>query len=49
MLLLKIQQDYAEKEDTDNVEVLFDNIMKEADYGDKVGGGTTVHGQCTFI
>ena len=26
-------------EDTDNVEELLDNKMKEADYGDKVGGG----------
>ena len=34
MLLLKIQQDYAENEDTDNVEELFDNIMKEAEYGE---------------
>ena len=34
MLLLKIQQDYAETEDTDIVEELFDNIMKEAEYGD---------------
>ena len=49
MLLLKIQQDYAENEDSDNVEELFDNIIKEAEYGDKVGGGTTVLGQCTFI
>ena len=33
MLLLKIQQDYAKNEDTDNVEELFD-IMKEAEYGE---------------
>ena len=26
---------YAENEDTDNVEVLFDNIMKEAEYGEQ--------------
>ena len=42
MLLLKIQQGYVENEDTDNVEELFDNIMKEAEYGDKVGGGTVL-------
>ena len=34
MLLLNIQQGYVEKEDTDNVEEFFDNIMKEAEYGD---------------
>ena len=42
MLLLKIQQGYVENEDTDNVEELFDNIMKEAEYDDKVGGDTVL-------
>ena len=37
MVLLKIQQAYAEDEDTDNVEELFDKIIKEAEYGDKAG------------
>ena len=48
LLLLKIQQGYVENEDTGNVKELFDNIMKEAEYGDNEGAGTVL-GYCTSM